>query len=178
MINMIYYDLTGEINGNSAQGLIHHFNTQIIDNNYNETLTIFLSSQGGDIDSAIRIYDFLKSVENKVFVIGFGQIDSAAIIIYLAGDKRVVLPKTRFRFHEPTYNMQQESSSLSVFDERVKLFKELDNRMKEIAVSETGKGKAMILKLYSDGVVLNTSQAKDFGLVHEIVKQMPKPQNI
>lgn len=175
---MYYFDLTGEIAGNKIQELIHFFNSKIIDEQYVDTFTIFISSEGGDVDSAIRAYDFLKTIKNKVFVVGFGQIDSAAITIFLAGDKRVVLPKTRFRFHEPTYNIQQERSALSVFNERVRFFNELDTRIKEITALETRKSNKQIIKLYNDGVVFNPQQAKDLGIVHEIVAELPIPQNI
>lgn len=175
---MYYYDLTGEITEGKIQELIHFFNSKIIDENYSDTFTIFISSEGGDIDSAIRVFDFLKIIKNKVFTVGFGQIDSAAIIIFLSGDRRVVIPKTRFRFHEATYNVHQEKSSLVVFEEKVSLFKELDNRMKEIVVSETGINKKKVFEMYNKGVILNSQKAKDLGVVHEIVQELPKPINI
>jgi len=175
---MIYFTLTGNIDASNTQGLIHFFNSQIIDQNYTDTLTIFLSSIGGDIDAAVRVYDFLKSIPNKVHTIGFGQIDSAAITIFLAGDKRTVLKKTRFRFHEPTYYMQQSDSVLAFFEERVRLFHQLDKRMKEITSEQTGKSLTQISKLYSEGKILDTVEAKSLGLVSEIVSEMPKPTTL
>jgi ATP-dependent protease ClpP protease subunit len=175
---MIYYTLTGNIDASNTQGLIHFFNGQIIEQNYTDTLTIFLSSVGGDIDAAVRVYDFLKSVPNKVHTVGFGQIDSAAITIFLAGDKRTVLKKTRFRFHEPTYYMHQSDSVLSFFEERVRLFQQLDKRMKGISSEQTGKSLTQINKLYFDGKILDTAEAKSLGLVHEVVNEMPKPTSL
>lgn len=175
---MFYFTLTGDITAASTQNLIHFFNSKIIDDNYSDTFTIFLSSIGGDIDSAIRAYDFLKSVPNKIHTIGFGQIDSSAITLLLAGDKRTVLARTRFRFHEPTYYMQQADSVLPFFEERVRLFNQLDNRMKEITVAETGKTMTQVKRLYSQGKILSTTEAKDMGIVHEVVSTMPKPTNI
>ncbi len=175
---MVYYTLTGDINATNCQGLIHFFNGQIIDQSYTNTLTIYLSSIGGDIDSAIRVYDFLKSVPNEIHTVGFGQIDSSAITIFLSGNKRTVLPKTRFRFHEPTYYMQQPDSVLAFFEERVRLFQELDKRLKMITSKETGKSISVIKKLYSEGKILNAEEAKTMGLVHEMVSEMPKPVNL
>ena len=175
---MIYFTLTGDINATNCQGLIHFFNSQIIDQNYTDTFTVYLSSIGGDIDSAIRVYDFLKSVPNKVHTIGFGQIDSAAITVMLSGDRRTALENTRFRFHEPTYYMQQADSVLMFFEERVRLFLQLDKRMKEIVSKETGKSIAQIRKIYSEGKILTTTEAKDLGLVHEVLREMPKPTTL
>ncbi|OGY17584.1 MAG: hypothetical protein A2784_00550 [Candidatus Chisholmbacteria bacterium RIFCSPHIGHO2_01_FULL_48_12] len=175
---MYYFTFTGDVSVSNTQELIHFFNSKIIDGNYTETFTIFLSSIGGDIDAAIRTYDFLKSIPNKIHTIGFGQIDSSAITIFLAGDKRTVLQKTRFRFHEPTYHMQQADSILSFFGERVGLFQELDKRLKEITSQETGKSISQINKLYSEGKILNTQEAKNLGIVHEVVSQLPKPENL
>lgn len=96
----------------------------------------------------------------------------------LSGDKRTVLENTRFRFHEPTYHMQQTDSVLMFFEERIRLFQHLDKRMKEITSKETGKSIVQIRKIYSEGKILTTTEAKNLGLVHEVVYEIPKPTTL
>ncbi|MBI2195770.1 MAG: ATP-dependent Clp protease proteolytic subunit [Candidatus Levybacteria bacterium] len=175
---MYYFNLTGEIVASNAHDLIFYWHSKILDENYTGTITIYLSSIGGDIESAIRVYDFLKSTPNKIHTIGFGQIDSSAITIFLAGDKRTVLKNTRFRFHEPTYHIQQANSMLPFFEERIRLFQQLDRRLKEITSQETKKSMVQINKLYLEGKILNTADAKALNIVDEIVSELPKPTNL
>ena len=175
---MFYFLLTGEITNINTESLIHFFNSKIIDENYSDTITIYLSSIGGDIDAAIRVYDFLKSIPNKVHTIGLSQVDSAAITIYLAGDKRTALFNTRFRIHEPNYFIRENSALLPLYEERVNLFRELDKRMKEITAKEIKKDIKIIQKLYQQGKILNTQEAKEFGMVHEILNSLPKPSSL
>lgn len=175
---MYYFTLTGDITVSNTHELIHFFNCKRIDDNYTDTFTIFISSVGGDIDSAIRVYDFLKSIPNKIHTIGFGQVDSSAITVYLAGDKRSALIDTRFRIHEPTYYIHEKGALLSYYEERINLFKELDKRMKVIASKETEKNVSIINKLYQDGKILNSREAKNIGIVHDIIKDLPKPGSI
>src|SRR3989338_8002920 len=60
----IWYTITGPIAVNTAHELITWVNAQI----YNlpiKRLKLIISSNGGDIDSAIRIYVYLKSLRRE-----------------------------------------------------------------------------------------------------------------
>ena len=65
--------------------------------NNDEIDTIWLNSTGGDVTSALAIYDAL--IGKQVTVIGTGQVSSAAILILLAGEHRYATTHCRFLIH-------------------------------------------------------------------------------
>jgi ATP-dependent Clp protease protease subunit len=173
---MYYYNFTGDVTNSNVQGVIQHFNTKRIEENSQDEFSIYLSSVGGDIDAGIRLYDFLKSIPNKVLVYGFGQVDSSAIMILLAGDTRVALRNTRFRIHSPQFNLVETHAPLSYYTEIVNYFSELDRRMKEIITTETGKTLDEVEAIFMQGKILNAREGKDFGLIQRVSNELPTPQ--
>ena len=82
-----WYTITGYIDANTAQQLITYLNGQIYRTDIKK-LKLIISSSGGDVDSAIRIYAYLKASPIEIETIALSQIDSAANIIYAAGNKK------------------------------------------------------------------------------------------
>ena len=83
-----YYFLAGEINQTSVNNLIASMLARSVEE-VRESANLYISSTGGDLDSAIRFYDFIKASDVKINTVGYGQIDSAAVLLFLAGDKRI-----------------------------------------------------------------------------------------
>jgi ATP-dependent Clp protease protease subunit len=77
-------------------------------------LKLMLSSGGGDVDTAIRIYHYIKALPIEVETIGFSQIDSAANMVFLAGKKRTAIKGCRFFLHEGTFTIGNQPR-LSMF---------------------------------------------------------------
>ena len=97
-----YYTLTGLIDAKIVADCILWINNQFLTNNLKK-LKFFISSVGGDVDSAIRLYDFLKALPIEIEMIGFMQVDSAANIIYLSGKKRIAIKNCRFLLHQGSF---------------------------------------------------------------------------
>lgn len=172
----IWYTLTGTIDAKIVADAILWINGQIYSGQDIKKLKFFLSSIGGDIDSAIRLYDFLKAIRIEVTTIGFGQIDSAANTIFLAGSKRLAVTGCRFFLHEGTYTFHQPTAVLHFHEEHLKLLKELFRRNIQILAIETSKSIKEVEKILQEGRVLNSQEAKKFGIVHEIIEKLPKKE--
>jgi len=73
-----------------------------------EPITLFISSQGGHVDSGYYIHDMINFVKPEVNIIGSGWVVSAGVIIYLASKKenRYSLPNTRFMIRQPSGGVQ------------------------------------------------------------------------
>lgn len=165
------YTITGNIDPNTAHQLIVWVVGQII-NTPKAKLKILISSIGGDIDSAIRIYFFLKGIEWEVETIAFSQIDSAANTIFVAGKNRIALKGTRFFLHEGSYTLNS-STNIDTHIENITILKELLSRSVAILSVETGKSTDEIRKALKTSLMLDDQSAKNFGLVHEIVEELP-----
>jgi ATP-dependent Clp protease protease subunit len=62
-------------------------------------LEISLSSPGGDIDVGMTLYELLRCSKAHVVIEGYGIVASIAVLIFMAGDKRVLSPGTRLFVH-------------------------------------------------------------------------------
>lgn len=169
----VYFSLTGSISEVSVNSMIAFINSKVFDQNYTGIIIIYISNIGGDMDSAIRAYDFLKNLKNKVITIGFSQVDSSAIPVFLAGDERIAHANTRFRFHEPTYNMGLEKASLYTFKERVNFFEELDSRTKQIYFQESNISEKIMISFGRSGKIIKAEDAIKLGIAHKISKDIP-----
>lgn len=171
-MNEQWYTITGAIDVNTAHSLITYVNGQIY-NSEIKKLKIIISSNGGDIDSAIRIYSYLKALSIEVETIAFSQIDSAANIIYVAGNKRIAIKGCRFFLHEGTFTTGAQTTTLHNHEEALTLFKELSKKHVGILSKETGKKEKEITELLIKSTILTAEKAKDIGLVHEILEKLP-----
>lgn len=167
-----WYTITGGIDFNTAHNLIAYVNGQLYSSNI-KRLKIIISSGGGDVDSAVRIYAYLKALSIEVETIAFSQIDSAANIIYAAGTKRIAIKGCRFFLHEGTFTTGAQTTTLHNHEEALLIFKELLNKHVSILAKESGKTVKDINKLLATSTILSTEEAKQLGLVHEILEKLP-----
>ena len=65
-----------------------------------DEIIIQISSSGGSSDHGLLAYNYLKELSIPKTTIGMGNVDSAAIMIFAAGDKRLAMPSCRFLLHE------------------------------------------------------------------------------
>ncbi len=172
-----WYTITGGIDVNTAHNLITHVNNQIYGSKIKK-LKILISSPGGDVDSAIRIYSYLKALSIEIETIAFSQIDSAANIIYSAGSKRVAIKGCRFFLHEGTFTTGAQTTTLHNHEEVLSIFKELFKKHVGILSTETGKTEEEITSLLQASTILSAEKAKELGLVHEILEKFPLTKQI
>lgn len=167
-----WYTITGGIDVNTAHNLIAYVNGQLYSSNI-KRLKIIISSGGGDVDSAVRIYAYLKALSLEIETIAFSQIDSAANIIYAAGAKRIAIKGCRFFLHEGTFTTGAQTTTLHNHEEALLIFKELLKKHASILAKESGKTEKGINKLLATSTILSTEEAKKLGLVHEILEKLP-----
>ena len=167
-----WYTITGGIDVNTAHNLITYLNAQIYRTDIKK-LKLIISSTGGDVDSAIRIYAYLKALPIEVETIAFSQIDSAANIIYAAGSKRIAIKGCRFFLHEGTFTSGTQTTTLHNHEETIDIFQDLLKRHIGILSKETGKKEKEIKKILQESKILSAEKAKEVGLVHEILEKLP-----
>jgi ATP-dependent protease ClpP protease subunit len=125
------------------------------------------------MDSAIRFYDFIKALNLKINTVGYGQVESAAIMLFLCGQKRFVHKDCRLRLHAPRYSGPEQLQVISVHQEVTTLLQKLDERYFEIIAKETSKKNSEIRKVYNKGKILVGKEAVDFGFATETVNKLP-----
>jgi len=135
---------------------------------------ILISSQVGSTFHGNAIYNYLKGISPKVVTHNYGSIISMASIIFCAGEERYTVPHGIFQIHPARSGAVNQ---LTVEDLRELLGSvDRDNEnMAGIIASATNKSEKEILEKLRQRTNLNSEQAKEFGLVHEIKEKLFEP---
>ena len=85
---------TDEVNTSSATLLLKQL-MYLDRNGTGEEITLYINSLGGDVISGLAVYDFIRLMKSPVRTVCTGTAASMGAILFLAGEKRVMLPHTR-----------------------------------------------------------------------------------
>jgi ATP-dependent Clp protease protease subunit len=134
-----------------------------------EPITVIINSQGGSADSGFGIYDMLKFVEPSIITITAGLCASAAIIIFLAGDKdkRFSLPNSRFLIHQPSTSAVGPASDLEITANQILKIRDQFNF---IIANETGQEVKRITEDANRDFWLTAPEAVEYRLVSKIIQ--------
>lgn len=100
--------VSGEITAHLADCVISQL-LYCINESDTEPIVVHLNSEGGDIVSALAIYDAMRLAPVKVKVVVTGYCMSAALVILQGGDERISFPNATFFFHEPMVGVNATS---------------------------------------------------------------------
>ncbi|GAA2911678.1 ATP-dependent Clp protease proteolytic subunit [Enterococcus pseudoavium] len=134
-----------------------------------EPITLFINSQGGHVESGDTIHDMIRFIKPKVKVIGTGWVASAGITIYLSADQkdRYSLPNTRYMIHQPAGGVQGQSTEIQI---EAKEILRMRKRVNQLIAKATGQTLEQIEKDTDRNFWLSAEEAKDYGIVGEIVE--------
>jgi ATP-dependent Clp protease protease subunit len=135
-----------------------------------DPISVIINSQGGSADSGFGIYDMLRFIEPPVITITAGLCASAAIIVFLAGDKdkRLSLPNSRFLIHQPSTSAVGPASDLEITANQILKIRDQFNL---IIASETGQDVKKITEDANRDFWMTAQEAVKYGLVSKIITQ-------
>lgn len=131
-------------------------------------VTVMINSPGGSIDAGFGIYDMLKFISCPVRTIGAGVVASAAVLVYLGGDKgnRMAFPNSRFLIHQPSTGAWGQASDIEITNAQIKkLRKQADDLI-------AGEIDVDVKKLAEDrkrDFWLDSTEAAKYKLVDKVV---------
>lgn len=160
------------ISGEVTQTLAEKITSQllILQDMGNDPIKLFINSQGGHVESGDTIHDMIRFVKPRVIVVGTGWVASAGITIYLAAEKqdRYSLPNTRYMIHQPLGGVRGPASDIRIeADEIVKM----RGRINRLISDRTGQPLAKVEQDTQRNYWLNVQEAKEYGIVNQIVTQ-------
>ncbi len=171
----IWYTLTGDIQEKGVQDSISWINGEL----YSKPVTrmkFLLASGGGDIGAGVNLYTYLKALPIEVETIGFGEIDAAAALVFLGGKSRIAIRDCQFFFHEGRYRIQDEMAPVHTHEEAISVFRRELQHMVHIISGETKNDTEVVATMLRKSKIMHAEEAKEFGLVHEIVTVLPLKQ--
>lgn len=65
-------------------------------------ISVHIMTDGGVLSCALAIYDALRTTHSQVYTVAHGDVLSAGVVIFLAGDERLVSRNGSMMFHRPT----------------------------------------------------------------------------
>ena len=136
---------------------------------------VYVNSPGGSADSGFAIYDAMRFVTCPIVTICNGICASAAVIIFLGGDKgkRVTLPNSRFLLHQPSTMGQGTASDLDITAREIIKIREKYNA---IVAEATGKTVQQVTQDADRDFWLSATEAVTYGLTDKVIaskKELP-----
>ena len=100
LMNRILF-LKGEITAESANDFLSQY--LFLENESEDPITIYIHSNGGEVNAGLMIYDIIQSSKLQINMICTGMAASMAAIILASGQpgRRYILPHSRVMIHEP-----------------------------------------------------------------------------
>lgn len=158
---------TGNVNEENVRSFIHEIKNLTEKFPESGSLTIYISSPGGSVDIAVELFNFLKLLDCNVRTVNISCVNSAAIIIFAAGDERVSLPCSSFYVHSITKHLNGDFTAVDLLRE-VKEMSANTDKIATILANVSNKNKSYWKRLMRKGCLLTSQKAKELGLVHDI----------
>jgi len=131
-------------------------------------IQLYINSPGGIVTSAMAVYDTMQFIKSPVSTICMGQAASAAAVLLLAGEKgkRFILPNSRVMLHQPSGGVSGTTIDVEIHAKEMVRIRALLN---EIIAKHTGQEVKKVAKDTERDFILNSKEAKEYGIVDEII---------
>jgi ATP-dependent Clp protease, protease subunit len=132
-------------------------------------ISLYINSPGGSITAGMAIYDTMQFVRPSVVTICVGQAASIAALLLTAGapKKRFSLPNSRILIHQPW--MSGLSGQATDIDIHAKEILRMRTVINGLLAQHSGQAVEKIEKDVERDFIMSAAQAKDYGLIDEII---------
>lgn len=136
-------------------------------------ITLYINSPGGEVISGLAVYDYISAMKAPVRTVCIGTAASMGAILFLAGDKRQMLPHTRLMIHDPSYGHHDIGGRKShEIQHELDKLNEARESLARIIANKTGKSIRTIYKLTANDTYYSAEEAIAFGLATEILREV------
>ena len=135
------------------------------------TITIFINSPGGEVQSGLAIYDTMKAISCPIRTVCLGMAASMAALLFVAGDERDMLPHSRVMIHDPliTGGVGGSALELKTISENLMRTREITA---QVLAKHTGKSLEEIYEVTSRDSYFEAPEAVEFGLADRIIETL------
>lgn len=134
-----------------------------------DCLYFLFSSNGGNVNAGITLYNFLKALPVEVVMHNTGSIDSIATVIFMAGSKRYAARHSTFLFHGIATQFEAKTSvDRTKFKEFLSALEQDENKIAGIIAGTTKLSEEEIRGLFLQGESKDLTFAMDKSVIQEI----------
>jgi ATP-dependent Clp protease protease subunit len=164
-----FYLLMEEISLSSAKTLVEWIFEANFAEERPDLLNLIICSPGGDLNAAFAVIDTMKGSAIPIRTIGLGQIASAGLMIFIAGDKghRILTPNTSILSHQYSWGaFGKEHELFATVKEFDLTTKKMIQHYKKCSGLSDAKIREVLLP--PQDIWLSPLEAKKLGLCDEV----------
>lgn len=162
--------LTEEVNAETSNELIKQL-MYLERQDSGKEITLHINSPGGEVISGLAVYDLISLMKSPVRTVCTGTAASMAAILFLAGEKREMLPNTRLMIHDPSFSGGSIGGKKShELRHELEKLDEVREALAKIIAEKTGRPLEEIYDVTSDDTFYSAEEAIAFGLATGIMK--------
>ena len=141
--------------------------------NPDKDIHLYINSPGGVITSGLSILDTMRFIKPDVATMCLGQAASMGAVLLAAGakGKRYLLPHSRVMIHQPHGGAQGQATDIEIQAREILYMRE---KLNQILAEATGKPLDKIAKDVERDFFMNAEQAKEYGLIDEVLTERIK----
>ena len=161
--------LVGPLNDNVSTLITAQF-LFLESENPKKEISFYINSPGGLVTSGLGIYDTMQYIKPPVSTLCIGQASSMGSFLLAAGEKgkRFSLPNSRIMVHQPSAGYEGQATDIEIHAKEIMTLKD---RLNKIYSKHTKKSESEIKKTLERDNFMNPVEAKDFGLIDEVVEK-------
>lgn len=162
--------LTEEVNAETSNELIKQL-MYLERQDSGKEINLYINSPGGEVISGLAVYDLISLMKSPVRAVCTGTAASMAAILFLAGEKREMLPHTRLMIHDPSFSGGSIGGKKShELRHELEKLDEVREALAKIVAEKTGRPLEEIYDVTSDDTFYSAEEAIAFGLATGIMK--------
>ncbi len=142
--------------------------------NPDKDISFYINSPGGVVTSGLAIYDTIQYIRPDVSTLCIGQAASAGSLLLMAGapGKRFCLPHARVMVHQPSGGFRGQATDIEIHAREIL---DLRARLNDIYARHTKQDVKIIEANMERDTFMSAEQAKEFGLVDDVVTERILP---
>lgn len=136
-------------------------------------IQIYLNTPGGSVYAGLGIYDTMQYIAPDISTICTGMAASMGAVLLCSGEKgkRTALEHSRILIHQPMGGAEGQASDIEITAREIIKIK---NELYEIIARHSGQTTKKIWKDADRDYWLNSKEAKEYGMIDEILTKTKK----
>jgi ATP-dependent Clp protease protease subunit len=144
--------------------------------NPDKDISFYINSPGGLVTAGLAVYDTMQYIRPDVSTLCIGQAASMGALLLTAGarGKRYCLPHARVMIHQVSGGFQGQATDIEIHAREILTMR---TRLNELYMRHTGQDLAVIETNMERDTFMSATQAKEFGLIDEVVAERGRPSS-
>jgi ATP-dependent protease ClpP protease subunit len=131
-------------------------------------IEVYINTTGGDPFSALAVHDYMRNLSSYVITIAIGHVDSAGLMIFLAGDERWITKNASIMLHRGRVHgvteLHEDTASRIAKD-----IKFVEDKEAHMVADATKLSVKEVRAFVASGKRFDAKEAVKCGLAHKVI---------